>query len=242
VEPLQYETLARTEADHWWFVGRRRIIDAVIARLGLPGEPKILEIGSGTGGNLEVLGKYGAVTGIEPEQGAVDACLEKNPNVRVIRGGLPDDLPVIDESSDLIALFDVLEHVADDAGGVVEVGKYLNTGGWVVVTVPAMPALWSRHDDILHHQRRYTRNALETLFAGPQYEIELCTHFNTLLLPLAIGTRLAGRLFGIDFPDQRTPHRVINELLLRIFSFERRLVGKVPLPIGLSLLLVARKT
>jgi SAM-dependent methyltransferase len=240
MSPDAYLQMAETEAEHWWFRGRRDVLVSVLRRLALPSRARVLEVGSGTGGNLEMLAEFGSVSGLEMDETA-RMLTARNTGARFdIRAGrCPDDVPFDCERFDLICFFDCLEHIADDVGSLSRMREVLAPGGKIVVTVPAYQWLWSAHDVYLHHHRRYDRSALAVCADQAGYRVERMTYFNTLLLPLAIAVRFIDRLLKRDRSSgDATPAGALNRLLYRIFSAERYWVSRGGLPCGVSLLAV----
>ncbi|CAE6830554.1 hypothetical protein R69927_07536 [Paraburkholderia domus] len=240
MSPDAYLQMAETEAEHWWFRGRRDVLSSVLRRLALPSRARVLEVGSGTGGNLEMLAEFGSVSGIEMDETARMLTAKSTGERFDIRAGrCPDDLPFDRERFDLICFFDCLEHIADDVGSLVRMRDVLAPGGKVVVTVPAYQWLWSAHDVFLQHHRRYSRAALTACADEAGYRVERITYFNTLLLPLAIAVRFIDRLLKHDRTSgDATPADLLNMSLYRIFSAERHWVSRRALPCGVSLLAV----
>jgi SAM-dependent methyltransferase len=240
MQPEAYTQMAEAERAHWWFVGRRRLLEAVITALALPPAARILEVGSGTGGNFPLLQRFGAVTAIELNETA-RAMATARTGLPVQSGALPDALGLGDQKFDLICLFDVLEHVGPDAASLQALRAHLAPGGRLILTVPAYRALFGPHDKALHHFRRYERAALAALLGQTGYAIHYLTFFNCLLLPLALMARLADRLFRREAPlGERTPAAPLNAVLTAIFSAEAGpLSRRRRLPFGLSLLAVA---
>lgn len=236
MHPNAYVEMAQTEDHHWWFAARREVLSALIARLELPGSARILEIGCGTGGNLGMLSRFGDVTGLEADAGARAIALRKTGGGhRILGAHWPEERPLAGERFDLVCLFDVLEHIDDDGQALGALPTLLAARGRVLVTVPAYRWLWSAHDEFLHHKRRYTARELEHKAAAAGLRPSLLTYFNTLLFPLAAAVRLVAR----DAPAGTTvPAAPLNALLRRIFGAERFLVGRLPLPFGVSLLAV----
>ena len=153
------------------------------------------------------------------------------------------ELPGVERDAyDLVALLDVLEHVEEDEaalrrrGGVPDASK-----GAVLLTVPANPWMWTVHDEHHHHHRRYTEATLRSVIQRAGLTPQLVTHFNTLLFPPIAAARAWGRLRGQEESDDRMPSPRVNRLLEGVFGLERHLVGRVPLPFGVSLLAVARR-
>lgn len=237
-----YARMAELEDRHWWFAARRRILTEVLARLvALPAAPRLLEAGCGTGGNLAMLSRFGEVAAFEPDAEARRMAREKS-GFDVRDGRLPGDIPFEPGGFDLVAAFDVLEHVEDDLASLRALHAQLRPGGSALITVPAFEFLWSRHDERHHHKRRYAKDALVSRAAAAGFTPVVATCFNSLLFPLIAGVRLGKRILGLDeVEDEVLPPHPINRILYALFASERHLVGRVPLPLGVSLLMIARK-
>jgi SAM-dependent methyltransferase len=142
---------------------------------------------------------------------------------------------------DLIALLDVLEHVPDDLASLRAIHRRLKPGGALLLTVPANPWMWSAHDSAHHHFRRYTKKRLQELFLRSGLEIQLLSHFNTLLFPLVAAARVVGKITRKDSPDDTLPSAPVNAVLNKVFGVEAALLGRVPMPVGVSLVAVVRR-
>lgn len=236
-----YDHMAAHAATHWWYVARRQVLADVIARhVPLPPAPRLLEIGCGTGHNLGMLGQFGLVDAVELDDEA-RAMASATLGRPVLPARLPD-LPALPAAHyDLIALLDVLEHVAEDRGTLATIAGRLNPGGSLIVTVPQHQWMWSSHDVANHHVRRYDRAGLAAAFAGSGLQLRLVSSFNSLLFPLAVAQRLASRISGREGRQDDDLSPPINALFRTIFSWERHLIGQVPMPPGLSLLALATK-
>lgn len=242
MEPNVYSLMDALEANHWWFAARRVIAEKIIKRLDLPLDAKILEAGCGTGGNLAMLSRYGQVHAMELDEQARQMANAKGV-VQVLSGRLPDEIPYQQEQFDLIALLDVLEHVEDDRNTLSALGALLKPGGVLLISVPAFPFLWSAHDEVHHHKRRYLLGDLKSRLENAGLEITYTSYFNTILFPLVFGARLLGKLRSSKRKngDLAIPHPFVNWLLFSIFSSERFVLGRWPLPFGVSVMAVARK-
>ena len=235
--------MAATETTHWWFVGRRAVIDALLDGVDLPPSGAILEVGCGTGGNLASLARRGRIQAFDPHIDALAFARERHPGVEIRQGALPNELPYEKGAFDLVAALDVLEHVEDDQQSAEALVQLTSPGGWLLVTVPAHQALWGSHDRRLHHRRRYGRDQLLDLFAPLDIQLERLTPFNIVLSPLAAVYRVAERALGLDLGNQeRTPPRALNGVLASAFSYEAALVRRrLPIPFGLSYAAIYRR-
>ena len=231
-----YTSMSEQEGDHWWFVARRAIIDSLIrSHVPLPDDARILEAGCGTGGNLALLAAHGALDALEYDPQARALAAARGIARRVEPGMLPDAIGFGDTSYDMIALLDVLEHVDDDVGSLRALGGRLAQGGRILLTVPAVPWLWSDHDALHHHKRRYTHERLVAVAQEAGLAVQASGYFNTLLFPLAVAQRMTHQLFRREAALDARPAPWLNRGLERIFAAERHLLGRLRFPIGLSL-------
>ena len=242
MERAVYDSMAELDERHWWYRARREVLAALIRRRARPpGQAKILEIGCGTGHNLAMLAQFGEVDALEVDAGA-RALAEKRLGRPVMSAPLPALSGVAEAHYDLIGAFDVIEHIADDKAAIASIAKRLRPGGKLVVAVPAHQWMWSAHDTVNHHHRRYSKRCLKRLIEGSPLKLEAIGFFNSLLFPLAVAQRLASRVSGKDSSDLSLPPRPVNYALERGFAAERLLIGRVPLPPGLSLFAIGSAT
>ena len=242
MERIVYDRMAELDELHWWYRARREVLAALIERRArLDGHAKLLEIGCGTGHNIPMLQRFGVVDAIEIDQDA-RAFAERRLGRPVSSAPLPSLEGVKRRHYDLIAALDVIEHIDDDVAAVAAIADCLKPGGRLLVTVPAHPWMWSAHDVANHHKRRYSKRALTQLIEGSPLKLEAIGYFNSLLFPLAMVARFAGKATGKEDSDDKLPPKPANYLLERIFAAERRLIGNVPLPPGLSLFAIVSAT
>lgn len=235
-----YQRLDQIEDRHWWFVARRAVLSAAIRRFAsFTKPPQILEAGCGTGGNLAMLSGFGELVAFEPDADARKMAAQKH-TCEILEGYLPEGIPYDDRRFDLIAAFDVIEHVERDVESLEALRQRLNPGGRLIMSVPALPWLWSAHDEHHHHFRRYTHESLASALRQAGFRSVEITYYNTLLFPLVAGVRGIKKLFNLsDSSDDHLPAAPLNAMLRMIFASERFLIGRVRLPIGVSLLAVA---
>jgi len=233
--------MAALQDRHWWFVGRRRILAAVLSRLDLPNGAQILEAGCGTGGNLAMLACFGEVHAFEPNAEA-RALVNGHIPCDLREGCLPESIPFEPGGFDLVAALDVIEHLEDDRASLRALAAQLRPGGRLLITVPAWEFLWSRHDETHHHQRRYGRSELVRLVEESGLRPELVSFFNSFLFPIVVAVRMMKQLLRIeDMADDAMPPAAINGCLTALFAAEPFLVGRVSMPPGVSLLIVAQR-
>ena len=233
-----FDRMAEQDQQHWWFVARRRILADLIAReVAPPRGARLLEIGCGTGHNLEMLGRFGTVDAIELDDHARQLASARLGRP-VMKARLPELEGIADASYDLIALLDVLEHVEEDRPALEAIAAKLKPGGRILLTVPANRWMWSAHDVAHHHFRRYDRAELARVIEAAELKVELMSFFNSLLFPLAAAARIAGKIAGKTSSDDAMPPKPLNSLFTGLFGLERYLVGRVPLPAGVSLVAI----
>lgn len=236
-----YRAMAAHEDCHWWFVGRRAVIRALLRSIGLKPQARILEAGCGTGGNLYMLGEHGDVAAFEPNDLARGLAQKKVPDVNIHSAALPHRVAIDRGTFDLVVALDVLEHIEEDQAAFDTMVALLTPGGSLLVTVPAIGRLWGRHDQRLGHIRRYDRRDLVQLAERPAVEMVFVGHFNLLLLPIAAVFRVIERVAQRDLGDQeRMPAALVNRILGKVFASERFVVRR-GLPIGLSLAMIVRR-
>ena len=239
MERVVYQQMAELDERHWWYRARREIIADLIRREARPpADAAILELGCGTGHNLAMLGGFGHVDGLELDDEA-RAMSEVRLGRKVMSSPLPELEEVPNGHYDLIGAFDVIEHIDDDAAALASIATKLKAGGTFIMTVPAHQWMWSAHDVVNHHKRRYSKHGLQRLISRSPMRLVKIGYFNSLLFPLAVVERAASKLRGKEDADVKLPPAPLNAVLEKIFEAERHLVGRLPLPPGLSLFAVA---
>ena len=242
MERTVYNRLDQLEGQHWWFTARRKILKNVISQFApKKAQLRLMEAGCGTGGNLKMLSSFGNLDAFELDDEARVIAKGKLP-MDIKSGMLPDHVPYQPGSFDVVVAFDVIEHVEHDVESLASLGKQLAPGGRLVMTVPAMPWLWSKHDETHHHYRRYTKASLNEALVQAGLKPVRISYFNTLLFPMIAGIRLLRQALNIkETADDKMPSPAVNSVLKSIFSFESNWVGRVSIPVGVSLLAVAQR-
>jgi SAM-dependent methyltransferase len=239
MDRIVYDRMAAHDSTHWWYRARRDILADYLKRWGdLPKDARILEIGCGTGHNLPMLAAFGEVDAIEIDPAARTIASERL-GKPVGSAPLPQLEGVAPGSYDLVAVLDVIEHIDDDVGGLKAIASVLKPGGKILITVPAHQWMWSAHDVVNHHKRRYSKATLTAALTAAGLEWRKLGWFNSLLFPVAVAARFAGKLMGKDDSDDSPPPKPLNAAFEAIFGLERHLVGKIPLPPGLSIITLA---
>lgn len=230
---------------HWWFLGRRRILETILLReMPSSSAQNVLSVGCGPAEGLEWLvpfaGQDGMVTGldVDPAHGA-----DVSAQVKFVAGTM-ETVSFAKASFDVVLALDVLEHMEDDLAALQEAIRPLKADGLLIITVPALPFLWGRQDIVSGHWRRYTRKSITPLLRRAGLTHYKISYFNTLLFPVVSAIRAARRLLGTadrersDFADGRPG--MLNSALSWLFGLERYLVFRVPMPVGISLLATCR--
>lgn len=234
-----YSKMREVEGTHWWFAGRRRIVETVIQSLHLQKNARILDAGCGTGGNLAMLNKHGEVKGMEMDNSAREGADSlKLGEIRT--GHLPDRISYPADSFELIVLLDVLEHIEDDRASLAVLKTRLTTDGRILITVPAFQTLWGRHDERHHHKRRYNAAQLRLTAEAAGLDVDYITYFNTWLFPLIAMVRLLQRKQSNADSELCLPPKLINNGLTQLFASERLFIPATRLPFGVSLLAVLK--
>jgi SAM-dependent methyltransferase len=239
MERIVYDSMAALDQQHWWYRARREVLAALIRRAVDPRPgAELLEIGCGTGHNLTMLSAFGAVSALEVDPEARKVA-EKRLGRPVLSAPLPELAGVPEGHFDVIGAFDVVEHIEDDQAAIAAIARRLKPGGKFIATVPAHQWMWSAHDVVNHHHRRYSLKGFRNLIEGSPLRLEKIGYFNSLLFPVAVAERMASKVRGKDDSDLTLPAAPLNTALERVFAAERHLIGRVPLPAGLSLFAVA---
>jgi ubiquinone/menaquinone biosynthesis C-methylase UbiE len=205
-------------------------------------EPRILDVGCGTGATMGFLEQYGQVTGIDVSPQAVEYCRQQGRERLCLADG--GHLPFSAESFDMVTALDLLEHMEQDSEGLHEFWRVLSRGGCALIVVPAFMFLWSEFDRFSGHQRRYGKAELRAKVEEAGFQIARLSYFNTLLFPVVWGIRLLKNLLGRRWTfksDLEMPTPGLNGLLAGILSLEGGLIGLHDLPYGVSLVCIAHK-
>ncbi|MEJ7623695.1 MAG: class I SAM-dependent methyltransferase [Pyrinomonadaceae bacterium] len=239
-----YAIMDEVEGSHWWFVGRRAILETflqpICSRLQtLDTRLKILDVGCGTGANIEMLCQYGEAEGVDVSDDALEFCRCKGLKVKK---GLAETLPYEDESFDLTTALDVIEHLDDDIAGLKEMYRVTKSGGYSLIFVPAFMWLWGVQDDISNHRIRYTKRQIVERVKNAGYTIERATYANwTFFAPILAG-RTIMKVTGIK-PESENNITIsgLNGIFGRLFSAERHWLKNFNFPFGVSIVVVAQR-
>jgi SAM-dependent methyltransferase len=239
-----YAIMNRVEDSHWWYVGRRQILESFLERIirnpkSKIQNPRILDVGCGTGGNLEMLEKFGAAEGVDVSDEALEFC--KSKGLKVYKG-LAEKLPFTDASFDVVTALDVIEHLDDDVAGLKEMHRVLKAGGKTLVFVPAFMWLWGVQDDVSNHRIRYTKKQITERLERAGFAIERATYANLTFFAPILGGRTLMRIAGIR-PESENNVNVsaLNGVFGKLFGAERFWLKNFDFPLGVSIVVVAEK-
>lgn len=224
---------AHLERSHWWFRSRAKIISKILRTYIQGTRLSVLNIGAAGGESSSWLSRFGNVISVEHEKDFLFLLRERGHEV--IEASVLQ-LPFQNESFDLVCAFDVLEHVDDDAKAMKEIKRVCKTGGYICLTVPADRKLWSAHDVVNKHFRRYQKADFKAL--GKSLHPLYNSYFNCFLyLPVWIARGWSNRMKISDRSDFETfkSGSLSNKLFGSIFSFEARLMPAIRFPFGVSL-------
>jgi SAM-dependent methyltransferase len=254
-DPKHFAATFAVEDRHFWFGARNLALEAIIETLTprLPDQYRVLEVGCGTGNTLRMLThacpRATLIVGMDLlEEGLQYA--RRRTGIPVVRGRI--EQPPFTVPFDLVAMFDVLEHIADDAACLRQVRGLMRQGSYFVATVPARKRLWSRFDEEAHHCRRYEVDELRERLTAAGLTVEYLTPFMTVLYPLATAARWILRSTNrarqrLEIPQKSavatdlTIRPGLNELMALVLKPEAALIRRRRrLPFGTSLLAVAR--
>jgi len=238
-----YSIMYEIEGSHWWFAGRRQIISGFIERIckGFARRPRILDVGCGTGANLEMLANFGDAEGVDVSPEALSFCKQRG--LQSVRLGEAEKLPYPDQSFDLVTGLDVVEHLDDDLAGLREMRRVLKPGGRALLFVPAFMFLWGVQDDVSNHRRRYTMKQLKETVRKAGFEIDRATFANiTFFVPTLLG-RVLMRITGFR-PESENNLTIgfLNKPLGMILGVESIWLRHLNLPLGVSAICVARRS
>jgi SAM-dependent methyltransferase len=247
MQPHTYAIMRQVEDSHWWYVGRRRIIgaflDQICTQLSAEGktQPHILDIGCGTGANLELLSRLGQAEGVDVSPEALEFCRARG--LEAVKQGAAESLPYADESFDIVTALDVIEHLDDDIAGLQEMRRVLRPHGRVLLFVPAFMFLWGVQDDVSRHRRRYRRSELKRKLGDVEFVVERASYANiSFFAPIFFG-RLLMRASGLRPASENNLNvGALNNLLGWVLGAENRWLRRHEFPFGVSIICVARRT
>ncbi len=244
MESSEYKLMSEVQDGHWWWLGRRKIIETMIERhIDCSQKLLIADVGCGFGANIPMLRQYGDVVGLELQEDALRAVKKKwgEENARVWKS--PEKLM---QQFDLILMADVLEHIPNDQEAVEWMFDHLKDGGHALLTVPAHQFFWSQMDEAVHHIRRYGHGQFLALFYG-KWKIKKFSFYNFFLFPIKAAFVVVTRFLRVFSLNDKTrsyndiPPSLINILFKYILWIESELIANLSLPFGVSMVILVQK-
>ena len=235
-----YQELRGLEDEHWWFRGARAVYRTLLSFKPRPGKgARVLEVGSGSGGNFDLLGEFGDVVGLEYSPIAIELT-PSAPALGLVRASA-DALPFAASSFDYVALLGLIEHMDDDRKALREAARVCTHEGIVVLLTSAIAFLWSHHDDANRHRRRYHKKELIELLASAELRTIRVSYQNFFTFLPVLAVRMWQRIHP-ESPrfDVGKPNRWVNDFLTALLKLEARLIKYISLPVGVDLVAAAR--
>jgi SAM-dependent methyltransferase len=237
MDPEYAARYAELHARHWWWRSREAfVLEALERRRSAAGaRGRILDVGCGDGLLFGALSRLDEVEGVEPDASVVtpngpwSSRIAVQPFDETFRPG---------HRYAQVLLLDVLEHADDPVSMLRRALELLEPGGFVLVTVPALPALWTSHDELNRHHARYTRASLRALARRAGARTETPRYFFHWLVPVKLAVRLRETVVPAEPRTPSIPPRAANVVLERLSRFEQRTLSRLPVPFGASLLAV----
>ena len=238
-----YPILYQVEETHWWYLGRRRIIQSLVEKIRTTlanAKPKILDVGCGTGANLKMLTAYGSAEGVDISPQAVDFCRERG--LDSVKLGAIEHLPYESGSFELVTALDVVEHLDDDVAGLREMRRVLRRDGRILLFVPAFMFLWGVQDDVSNHRRRYTLPSLLRAVEAAGFAVEWASYANiSFFLPVLV-VRSVMRWLGLRAATEYGINiSLLNGPFSSLLAAERFVLERGKIPFGVSAVCIARR-
>lgn len=240
MKPYLYEDLYLLEEKHWWHISKRRTVLRLIKRYATGDRIKILDVGCGTGRNMEVFKELGDVWGLDNSSLALEYCRKRG--LRNLKLSFAEKTSLKSSFFDVITLLDVLEHT-DDNKTLKEMSRILKKNGVIILTVPAFSWLWSNWDKTLHHKRRYNTDQIKRILSTYNFDILKITYlYSFLVIPTLLIRRMKEGIFKKSYPsDFKLSNSFLNSLLNNISKFEFQIAEHFSIPFGTSIIVVAKK-
>jgi ubiquinone/menaquinone biosynthesis C-methylase UbiE len=240
-------TFFEVEEKHWWWIGRKNIIKSLLNSKRTKTRSIILDAGCGTGSNITFFNQFGTTYGIDISQIATNFCRMRG--LKNVVTGDVSKLPYKNNFFDIVSCMDVLEHIENEEKAIKEIFRVLKPGGELILTVPALPFLFSKHDNSQGHFRRYNRKYLRKILESSGFKEERLSYFNTLLSFPIVVFRMLSKLepfSGLADFDAKINYDIykahaFNKLLASIFSLEATVLKKTDIPFGVSIVAFYKK-
>ena len=238
----EYEAMHDLEDFYWWFIARRVLAEELLAgELNGRKHARILDIGCGTGANMEAFTRHGNTVGVDASMEALKLC--KSRGLQTLTRSDIEQLPFPSKTFDVVTALDILEHTDDDLQALREVRRVMHKDALLLITVPAYGFLWSEHDEALKHRRRYTEHELRNKLTVTGYDVVRSSYFITTLFFPILALRIWQGLFKKS-THPKTSIQVlpgwINSALVGVLAIERKVFQRMNLPFGVSIVALAR--
>ncbi|MDO8555707.1 MAG: class I SAM-dependent methyltransferase [Nanoarchaeota archaeon] len=234
MDPAEYQAMYEVEDTHAWFRAKREMLLLLLKKFSRPGA-KILDVGCGTGVIASALAKNNAVVGLDISAQALAFARKRDASISWIKGDA-QAVKFKPNSFDVVLASDVVEHVKDDVKALENMHRVLKPGGKVIITVPALEMLWGRDDDLVHHQRRYTRSSLKRVLRRAGFKVDFLNYWNVLLFPAVLVYKWRNKEHSVA-----PVAGIMNKLAFGILKLDTWLIRHVWMPFGVSLVVVASK-
>ena len=243
MKDIAYHTNYQLEDNYWWFLARRQIIrDLIEQNIPISKDEYVIDVGCGTCGMAKFLSEKFNVVALDKSELAAEYC--KKRGIKDVHLTELADFPGEKYKIKVATILDVIEHIEDDKNIARQLYDFLPNGSWLVASVPAYQFLWSYHDVVHKHYRRYTKSKFVDLLKSAGFSIKFSSYFNTLLFPIALAKRFLDIITQVDKKNEYAIEIVpnfVNKLFTKIFASERKLLKFLRFPFGLSILVLARK-
>jgi SAM-dependent methyltransferase len=242
MQEIVYHSNFEIESSYWWFVARNNILLNSINQLcNISKNDYVLDVGCGTGGFAEQISKESNVICVDTSKTALDYCQRRGLK-NLVNSTLEDFEKINTENIKLITMLDVVEHIDDDKSVIESAYRICADKGILLVTVPAYQWLWSHHDEMHMHKRRYTKTQVSDLISNAGFKIQYSTYFNSFLFLPGLLKRFVENITGTkkDTPvDKVSPF--MNSIFTKLFSYEGHFLPRTTFPFGMSILIIAKK-
>jgi SAM-dependent methyltransferase len=241
------EATYNAEQRHFWFAGLAKFVMPLVAQaVAGVSRPEILDAGCGTGANMKRLAAFGRVTGFDLSWSGLEFARAYGQTRLVHASAL--HIPFADATFDLVTSFDVLSALDDamERQALAEASRVIRPRGALIVNTAALPALRGQHSVFGREVRRATRPELRRALTAAGFVVERITYTNFSLLPLLAPIRWSQRVMGLSTPEETgadigVPAAPINAALSGLLAVEAKALRFVDMPLGSSLLALARK-
>jgi ubiquinone/menaquinone biosynthesis C-methylase UbiE len=232
------------EENYWWFKSRRQIIYQLIQELNIKKDAKILEIGCSGGALIRFLNKKGfnETYGIDISEDAIKIC--KKRKIQNVNTMDARNIKFTNNKFDLIIASDIIEHIKEDKSALLEWNRILNVNGKMIIFAPAFNYLWSNHDTINRHYRRYNKKSFLKILNETNFQVNRISYWNfTIFFPI-LGLQILQKNLRLNFQKKDRLYKInpiINKLLILLLKIEKKYLHYLNFPIGVSIFAVCKK-